>query len=119
MDTPCLDHDRLAEIASLEAFRPGFRDRLIGLFEAAVHQQLPVCVGDVEASASERQHAAHALKGAASGIGALHLAALAQQLEQIARTPAADWPDPTALKQAATDATMALRAWSIAQHGAP
>ncbi len=119
MSTPCLDHERLAEIASLDAFRPGFLDRLIDLFEATVQQQLPVCVGEVEASPLQRQHAAHALKGAAAGIGALQLAALAQQLEQKAKASVIDWPDPQALKQAATAARAALRAWSIAHSGAP
>jgi len=108
----CLDPERLAEIASLEAFRPGFRDRLIGLFQAAVEQQLPRCVGEIEATPAQIQHAAHALKGAAFGIGATHLAALAQQLEQIAKSSPAEWPESTALRQAASEAVAALRAWS-------
>ena len=109
-----LDQERLAEIASLEAFRPGFRDRLISLFQAAVEQHLPLCVGEVATSPTQRQHAAHALKGAAFGIGANHLGALAQQLEQIAKSPAPEWPDPSALELAASDAMAALRAWSAA-----
>ena len=114
MSTPCLDPDRLAEIASLEAFRPGFRDRLIALFQAAVEQQLPLCVGEIETTAAQRKQAAHALKGAASGIGATHLAALAQQLEHLAKSSAAAWPEPSALKLAASEAMLALREWSAA-----
>jgi len=114
---PCLERERLAEIASLDAFRPGFRDRLIGLFQAAVEQHLPLCVGDVETSAVQRQQAAHSLKGAAAGIGAVQLAALAHQLEQIAKTSAPTWPNPSALTLAAAEVTAALRAWSAANSG--
>jgi HPt (histidine-containing phosphotransfer) domain-containing protein len=114
MDQTHLAADRLADIVGLEAFRPGFRQRLINLFRAAVEQQLPTCLGEGEAAPQQRQRAAHALKGAAGGIGAVRLQALAQALEQTCGECVPDASAAQALRNEAAEALRLLDAWSAA-----
>jgi HPt (histidine-containing phosphotransfer) domain-containing protein len=114
MDQAHLAADRLADILGLDAFRPGFRQRLINLFRDAVEQQLPICLGDGGAAPQQRQRAAHALKGAAGGIGAIRLQALAQTLEQTCAESVPDASEAQALRAEAAEALRLLDAWSAA-----
>ncbi len=109
---PRLGRERLAEIDQLEAFRPGFRERLIGLFADAVSQQMPVFENPAS-TADQVRRAAHAVKGAAAGIGAQRLEALAHTLEQDAKQSI-----PLANREAELQVEMqavlaALAAWSV------
>ncbi len=112
MGVPCLAEERLAEIASLEAFRPGFRDRLIALFRGAVGEQLPRCLQLDIGGTEERRGAAHALKGSAASIGALRLAAVAESLEQSAHDPEACARLSGSLRAEADVALAELHAWA-------
>ncbi len=112
MDEPHLAQDRLAEIASLEAFRPGFRDRLIGLFRAALDEHLPTCLDHSGTSRLHKQYAAHALKGAAAGIGALRLQQLALGYEQAAAGGGTGIPDAAPLQIEAAAVLALLEQWA-------
>lgn len=111
MNTARLDPQRLAEIAGLEAFRPGLCDRLIGLFEATAAPLLPNCAGEGDVSESQRRAAAHALKGAAMSIGAAHLGRMAQRIEQAGNRSAEPLPDGASLRAELAATLEELGAW--------
>ena len=109
---PRLAAERLAEIAGLEQFRPGFRNRIIGLFRVAVSEHLPHCLGEQACEIDQRLHAAHSLKGAAHGIGAARLAALAYAVEQAATADTAEWTNAEPIREEAALALQLLGDWA-------
>jgi len=110
-EQPRLATARLAEIASLEQFRPGFRERLLGLFREAMAQHLPTCLDPASVELEVRRQSAHALKGAAVGIGAMRLGALAYALELAAGEPG-NWPAAATFRAEAEQTMDLLDAWA-------
>jgi len=111
VNTARLDPQRLAEIAGLEALRPGLCERLIGLFEATAAPLLPSCAGEQDVSESQRRAAAHTLKGAAMSIGATRLGQMAQRIEQAGDESAEPLPDGVSLRAELAATLEELGAW--------
>lgn len=111
MNPARLDPQRLAEIASLETFKPGLCERLISLFEATAAPLLPTCAGEGEVTDAQQRAAAHALKGAAMSIGAARLGQMAQRIEQAGDGSAAPLPDGAELRAELAATLDALAAW--------
>ncbi len=102
MTLPVLDRDHLALYTGGDA---GLEAELFGLLTA----QIAACLGKMEAAAGEDewQAAAHTLKGAARGVGAMALGQACEAAE-------AGGPDPAALKAVAAEAERALDAMRAA-----
>lgn len=111
MDAPRLDAQRLAEIASLEAFRPGLRDRLVELFAATAEPLLAGCAGEGAIADPQRRAAAHTLKGAAMSIGAVRLGEMAQRIERAGDDSPEPLADGAALRAELAATLEALDAW--------
>lgn len=80
---PYLDPAQLEQIDQLEAFKPGLRNHLIGLFKQSSAEQIQHCADAlVQGDAEQLRRAAHALKGVAASLGARQLSLLASDLER-------------------------------------
>lgn len=105
-----LDRSRLEELAELS---PAYVSRVIASF----HERLPDMVEAVRRAAdgADLASSAHALKGAASNLGLVHVTELAGQLEGLGRSDGtASEPSMTELVAAAEHGLVALDAFATA-----
>jgi HPt (histidine-containing phosphotransfer) domain-containing protein len=77
-----LNQAQLDQLKQLEAFRPGVRAQLVGLFERNAQGHVDelrraAAIGDIEAA----RRSAHSLKGASASIGAAGLSSLLAKIE--------------------------------------
>lgn len=80
---PYFDPAQLEQIDQLEAFKPGLRNHLVGLFKQSSAEQIQHCADALAQGDSEQlRRAAHALKGVAASLGARQLSLLAADLER-------------------------------------
>jgi HPt (histidine-containing phosphotransfer) domain-containing protein len=110
-----LNHAQLEQLKQLEAFRPGVRAQLVGLFERnarghVAELQRAAAAGDLDSI----RRSAHSLKGASASIGAAGLSSLLAKLEldlqgTQASSPAVAQLEP--LTQAVAASLRALHRW--------
>ena len=80
---PYFDPVQLDQIDQLEAFKPGLRNHLVGLFKQSSAEQIQHCADALANGDAELlRRAAHALKGVAASLGARQLSLLASDLER-------------------------------------
>jgi HPt (histidine-containing phosphotransfer) domain-containing protein len=109
-----LDQATLARLRQLEAFKPGIIARLVDSFVGNQSRFIEEAPGLAAAGDFENLRIrVHALKGAAASLGALPLAAIAQDIEHAAREQPAMVPGSLpALGSEFERACAALSAWA-------
>lgn len=115
IELPLLDIEHLAEIESLESFRPGLREQMLTLFTGSARSSVSTCDS---AWKSEDNNglamAAHRLKGSAASLGATRLRDLAARLESDAQEGQKEVIDANRMEELDTtleETILAYRRW--------